>query len=185
MTSLRMAAGLALIALTLSLGACNSVESTLDPSAVDTSQSATSVAGAPSAGPMQPITTSARVEFAPIVGSTVTAITPLSHRLSVRARELGIKLNSGGDPTTTHLVKGYFSALPDEGQTTVIYVWDVLDSAGNRLHRIQGKAVSPKASADMPGAASDPWQTMEPAVMESIADTTVNELATWLAANAA
>lgn len=176
----RLAAGAACLLAALALGACTSVESALDPSALDTArQEAT--AGAPA----QPIVTSARVELAPIVGSTVEAISPLSRRLSLRAKELGIELNAGGDPTTTHTLKGYFSALPEDGQTTVVYVWDVIDASGNRLHRIQGSAVSPSANVDMPGANTDAWRTVEPAIMESIADTTMNELATWLAANAA
>ncbi len=176
----RFAAGAVCFLAALSLGACTSVETALDPSAIDTAQQETTTET-----PGQSIATSARIEFAPIVGSTVTAISPLSRRLSVRAKELGIKLNAGGDPTTTHLVKGYFSALPEEGQTTVVYVWDVLDASGNRLHRIQGKAVSPSANIDMPGASTDSWNTVEPAIMESIADTTMGQLAAWLAANAA
>jgi len=59
----------------------------------------------------------------------------------------------------------------------VIYVWDVLDPAGNRLHRIQGQQ---GASGKGEG-----WAAVPPATMQAIADQTVDQLMIWLAAAAA
>ena len=98
-----------------------------------------------------------RIQFAPIVGSTVEAVTPLTQRLAERAHERGIGLaGKGGD--ATHILKGYFSAISEGGATTVIYVWDVLDPSGNRLHRIQGQA-----KADGRG---EGWPAVPPATMK-------------------
>ncbi|KAI1692705.1 hypothetical protein Ddc_23410 [Ditylenchus destructor] len=75
-------------------------------------------------------------------------------------------------------MKGYFSVLSEDNQTTVLYVWDVLDASGNRLHRIQGQE-------KVQGAAADSWSVVQPATMQAIADRTMQEYSTWLAANRA
>ena len=120
----------------------------------------------------------ARVRFAPIVGSTVEAVTPMSRRISLRAREAGMVIVAAGDPGQTHLVKGYFSALADAGQTTVIYVWDILDGAGDRMHRIQGQ----ETVQGEPDPAA-PWNAVPAEVMERIGDRMMGELTAWLVAH--
>lgn len=122
-----------------------------------------------------PSTARARINFAPIVGATVEAAGPLSERLALKARERGIALARSGETGTTHVLKGYFSAITEGKKTTVIYVWDVLDPSGNRLHRIQGQ----KAVAA--GSASG-WASVPREAMLEIADGTVDELVAWLAA---
>lgn len=119
------------------------------------------------------VTTNARVQFAPVVGATAKAVAPLSRRLALRAAERGIKLSGRSDSQTTHVMKGYFSAISEAGQTTVIYVWDVLDPSGNRLHRIQGQS---KAG----GGNGDAWSSVSDVTMETIADNTIQSLAKWL-----
>jgi hypothetical protein len=115
----------------------------------------------------------AKLRFAPIVGAPIAAATPLSQRLSALAKEKGITLGTSGDTDNTHIMKGYFSALPDGNQTTIIYVWDVLDPAGTRLHRIQGQE-------KVPGGGTDPWSTVPPKVMEGIADKAIQGYLTWV-----
>ena len=119
----------------------------------------------------------ARIHFAPIVGSTVEAVTPLTEQLALRVRESGIAIARSGEPGTTHLLKGYLSALTEGKDTTVIYVWDVLDPAGNRLHRIQGQQ---KVS----GGTGTGWTAVSAADMRAVADTTASQLAAWLSARA-
>ena len=126
-------------------------------------------------GPIAAVLTPSRIQFAPIVGSTVEAVTPLTQRLAERAHERGIGLaGKGGD--ATHVLKGYFSAISEGGTTTVIYVWDVLDTSGNRLHRIQGQA-----KADGKG---EGWPAVPQATMKGIADRTIDEFAQWLSTRA-
>lgn len=128
--------------------------------------------------PEQPGLGNARIRFAPIVGSTVEAVTPMSRRISLRAKEAGMVIVPADDPGQTHLIKGYFSALPDAGQTTVIYVWDILDGAGDRMHRIQGQET---VSGEPDPAA--PWAAVPADVMERIGDRMMGELTAWLAAH--
>ncbi|QND53807.1 hypothetical protein HB779_19345 [Phyllobacterium sp. 628] len=125
-------------------------------------------------GAAQPgVARTAKLRFAPIVGAPIAAATPLSQRLSALAKAKGIVLGTAADTDNTHIMKGYFSALPDGNKTTIIYVWDVLDPAGTRLHRIQGQEV-------VPGNGTDPWSTVPPKVMESIADKAIDGYLQWV-----
>ena len=138
---------------------------------------ATSATLPPVSGPVSAIAANARVQFAPVIGATVEAVTPLTERLMSRARERGIGLAPSGDPATTHMLKGYLAAISDNKATTVIYVWDVLDPAGNRLHRIQGQR-------KVEGAAGEGWQAVSPDIMRAIGDQTIDEFAVWLTGQA-
>lgn len=178
------------------LSACNSAKDVLEPSAVaPTEQSAAlartegtdvaapAVAGAATAAaaavPAQTaaVVSKARVQFAPIVGATVEAATPLTQRLGARARERGITLAGSTDTTPPGIImRGYFSAMTEGKDTTVVYVWDVYDPAGTRLHRINGQQTAVSAGS------GEGWPAVAPATMQSIADSTIDQLAAWLAA---
>jgi hypothetical protein len=170
------------------LAGCNT-DSTLNPATAPTAQASVSSATTPAAS--APAATSSgqstqaalpvgslssqRVQFAPIVGATVESVAPLSKELAARAKERGLSLVEANDPSTTLLMKGYFSALTDNGQTTVIYVWDVLDPAGNRLHRIEGQQKAPPGNGQGFAAVTDD-------TMKTIANQTIDQLVTWMAA---
>lgn len=186
------AAGLSAL---VALSACNSSKDVLEPSAITpTEQSnalanaegtdvgAPTIAPAPAApAPLSPqaaaIVAKTRVQFAPIVGTPVEAATPLTQRLGIRARERGITLAGSTDTTPPGIImRGYFSAMTEGKDTTVVYVWDVYDPAGTRLHRINGQQSAASAGS------GDGWPAVAPATMQSIADSTIDQLATWLAA---
>lgn len=177
------------IAAALALAGCTSTQDVLEPSALLGEGTATATPPAAAfpdsqgaGGAQQPTTApalaaaagNARIQFAPVVGAPGEASAPLAARLSSRAGERGVALAGAGESGATHILKGYFSAISDNGQTTVIYVWDVVDPAGNRVHRIQGQARS--------ATRGDGWDAVEPSTMESIADQTVDQLIVWLAA---
>jgi hypothetical protein len=136
--------------------------------------SAAATQPAASPGPAAAVRTSAKVQFAPAVGAPTESVNPLAARLTARAAQRGIGLAAAGDATATHVIRGYFSAFTEQRETTVIYVWDVLDPAGARLHRIQGQQ---KVAA---GAQGEGWNSVTPQTMEAIADRTIDDLATWL-----
>ena len=119
-----------------------------------------------------------RLQIAPIVGASVEAATPLTAELQTRARQRGITLAGSTDQTATHVLKGYFSTMTEGKDTTVIYVWDVYDPAGNRLHRINGQ----QKAASVSGA--EGWPAVAPATMQAIADQTIDQFAAWLGGSA-
>ena len=158
------------------MSACTTPQSVLEPTAL-VSQNTTGaqqfpLTQQPGAQQTTAVQSDARVQFAPVIGATAEASTPLAARLTARANARGINLVGAGGASATHIMRGYFSAISDNGETTVIYVWDVVDPSGNRIHRIQGQAKS--------SGTGDGWSGVQSATMEAIADQTVDQLASWL-----
>ncbi|TPL54164.1 hypothetical protein [Mesorhizobium sp. B2-4-6] len=188
----------------LALGACTNAKDVLEPSAITppassaqplptpqgsstTATSPTTTAPAPSPAPSTavspatratPAQTAAlartRLQVAPIVGASVEAAAPLTAELQARARQRGLTLVGSTDQTATHVLKGYFSTMSEGKDTTVIYVWDIYDPSGNRLHRINGQQKAPAAGS------GEGWPTVAPATMQAIADQTIDQFAAWL-----
>jgi hypothetical protein len=170
------------------VSACSSTQDVLEPSAIAAAPPAPGAlqaevgaipvqnASADSAALNPGIAARTRLRFDPIVGATVDVATPLTERLAQRARARGIRLAGSADPSTTHVLKGYFSTLTEGGQTTVIYVWDVYDPAGNRLHRINGQQKAPSGGGEG-------WAAVPSATMQAIADSTIDQLSSWLASS--
>jgi hypothetical protein len=84
------------------------------------------------------------IRFLPIIGAPVEAVTPLSRQLGAEARSHGLTIKGSGDTDSAFILKGYLTAFADGPSITVSYVWDVLDSSGARLHRIQGTESVPQ-----------------------------------------
>jgi hypothetical protein len=172
------------------LAGCNSTEATLSSVPGSGSSASSSASSGETAGTVQTtgtVQTSGapqvagalrldKLQIAPIVGAPVSVVTPLSQRLAADAKAKGVTLAAASEAGQAYVMKGYFSALAEGGQTTVIYVWDILDPAGNRMHRIQGQE-------KVAGSAPDNWSAVTPAAMEAIADRTMQEYSAWLAAN--
>lgn len=191
----------------LALAACTNAKDVLEPSAIapQSTQSLSGAGGAatPPSTPAQPAGTAqtadtaqpsaaaavppaqsaaaiarTRLQVAPIVGASVEAATPLTAELQTRARQRGITLAGSTDQTPTHVLKGYFSTMTEGKDTTVIYVWDIYDPAGNRLHRINGQQKAPSVGG------GEGWAAVAPATMQAIADQTIDQFATWLGGGA-
>lgn len=120
----------------------------------------------------RPAATAQSLYIAPIIGAPLNVVTPMTQRLTQTAQARGITLTGNENSPSSHVMKGYFSALADNGQTTVLYVWDVLDPAGNRLHRIQGEQ-------KVQGTTTDSWGAVTPNAMEAIADQTIQQYLNW------
>ncbi|MBZ9850675.1 hypothetical protein LB565_22065 [Mesorhizobium sp. CA14] len=193
----------------LALGACTNAKDVLEPSAITppansaqssatpqststTATSATTTAPAPSPAPsttaspatrVTPAQTAAlaktRLQVAPIVGASVDAAAPLTAELQTRAKQRGLTLVGSTDQTATHVLKGYFSTMSEGKDTTVIYVWDIYDPSGNRLHRINGQQKAPSVGS------GEGWPTVAPATMQAIADQTIDQFAAWLGSGGA
>jgi hypothetical protein len=186
----------------LVLAACTNAKDVLEPSAITppaaSAQPAQPLAApgiapaatpAPAVGattPANPAQSAAalsktRLQIAPIVGASVEAATPLTSELQTRARQRGITLAGSADQAATHVLKGYFSTMTEGKDTTVIYVWDVYDPAGNRLHRINGQMKAPSVNS---GGSADAWKAVAPATMQAIADQTIDQFTAFLGGKA-
>ncbi|UCI09365.1 hypothetical protein [Mesorhizobium sp. B1-1-8] len=181
----------------LALAACTNTKDVLDPSAIKppassaqqlpaaqgtsavtspttTSPVSTTAASAPATPAQTAALARTRLQVAPIVGASVEVAAPLTAELQTRAKQRGLTLVGSTDQTPTHVMKGYFSTMSEGKDTTVIYVWDVYDPAGNRLHRINGQQKAPSVGS------SEGWPAVAPATMQAIADQTIDQFAAWL-----
>ena len=165
------------------LAGCNSTESTLNigggranspPISAVTPDVA---APAPSKSPAAQAAaiSGTRMQFAPMIGAPVAQGTALSRRLTLRAKEKNLAIFPASEKNVTHILKGYFSLLNENGKLTVLYVFDVIDPSGNRLHRISGQESAGAA------AARTAWESVPAPLMEKIADRTMDEFAVWRA----
>lgn len=143
------------------------------PVAAQAAPAAPPVAAAPRTAAIAP-QSGTIVQVAPIVGATQSSVVPLSQRLALRAAERGVRLSN--TPGGSLVMRGYFSAMRQGSDAVVIFVWDVIDSAGNRVHRIQGQETVRM------GGNGDPWTAVDNRTMEKIADRTVDDLSAWLGA---
>jgi hypothetical protein len=120
------------------------------------------------------------IRFLPVIGAPVEAVTPLSRRLGSDARASGLVIRPSNDASAAEILKGYFSAFEGDGpkgrQVTIVYVWDVLDPAGNRLNRMQGQEVVPIRGA---ARENSPWASVPAATMELIAAKTISDYLNW------
>ena len=110
-----------------------------------------------------------RIDLAPITGAPARTLPPLSRAMAERGRQIGLGL--GGTPT--HRLKGYFSINDDGAETRVVYIWDVVDSRGRRVHRIQGQEQLAQTSR------GDAWAIVRDETMAAIGRKTVDRFAEW------
>jgi hypothetical protein len=112
------------------------------------------------------------IRFLPIIGAPMEAVKPLSQELGNAARSSGLTILPSSDRAADNILKGYLSAFEDGDKVNIVYVWDVLDSAGNRLHRLQGQQAAPKQG-------SDPWASANASLMQEIARSTIGSYVEW------
>ena len=114
----------------------------------------------------------ARFSFVSLTGAPSSVITRISSALGRETVARGLKLAPSGDPTATYVIKGYLSAVGDASGTIVVYVWDIFDAQGRRLHRVSGQETVAASSAD-------PWGAVDGAAVDAIARRTIEGIAAW------
>ncbi len=116
----------------------------------------------------------ARFAFAPVSGAPLDVLRDMSAAMNQEARTRRIQVVPNGDPSATYVVRGYLSAVSDgPGPSTLVYVWDVLDRNGVRLHRITGQEKG-RAAGD------DSWSGIGEPTIEVAARKTMDALSEWV-----
>jgi hypothetical protein len=127
--------------------------------------------------PPNPGVRDARFAFAPITGAPAELLTELSDQLSQDATSRSLTLVPYGDDTADYTIKGYLSAVGGSSGTILVYVWDIVDRDGNRLHRLSGQESSSQS-------APDPWLGVSGDTLSLVAQRTVDGLAAWVSQRA-
>lgn len=117
--------------------------------------------------------TSKAVTFLPFEGAPQTKTASLTRLLNSSAQSKGLNILPATRTGAKYRVKGYFSALNDGNGTLLVYVWDVVDGTGKRLHRINGRERTGTSR-------TDPWQAITDKEMQRVADDTTVRLKTWV-----
>jgi hypothetical protein len=96
----------------------------------------------------------------------------LNNALKRFAASRTLNLVDYGDSTATYRAEGYISAIGDTNRVLLVYVWDVYDANGNRLHRFSGQEPAG-------GAGADPWSAVDLKLIDDVARETIDSLADW------
>ena len=118
-------------------------------------------------------TQTARVEIAPIIGAPESVARDLQAQLatSIERGKISVARAPGGKGE--YVLRGYVVAAREKAGSKISYIWDVTDQTGKRAHRITGEEFAN-------GAGKDPWSTVTPQIVQSIADKTATQIASWL-----
>src|SRR5690606_7086952 len=79
---------------------------------------------------------------------------------------------------SAYRVRGYLAARVESGRTAISWTWDVYDAEQRRAIRITGAQSRPGKHK-----ASEAWTVADDAMLTSIAGTSLDQLAAFLAAN--
>lgn len=168
-----------LIAVLPALNACTTADGSLGmrppgnvSTAPATSLAATGSSPAPAAAPAMVGPAVADVQFFPVIGAPPEKVAELSSALAKNAAADRVAILPTTGKVAPYRLKGYFSAFDDGKQTVVIYVWDVIDPAGERIERIQGQEM-------LAGRAADPWSAVGHETLEKIAARTMQDFVTF------
>ena len=122
------------------------------------------------------LNTSDAMTFLPVEGAPQGKVTTLSKSIKQAAKTHGLAVLPANQSGAKYQVKGYFSALNDGSGTLLIYIWDIFDGSGKRLHRINGQERT--ASTE-----TNPWQAISDKELGRVADATAQRLKSWVETN--
>ncbi|WP_099864528.1 hypothetical protein [Pararhizobium haloflavum] len=138
----------------------------------ETTDTRMALAGLSEAEPSLKSSEQASVRFAPIIGAPLSASDPLTAGLRAAASRQNIAIRSFADETSDHVLKGYMAVDTSGEGTTVIYVWDVFDESGQRLHRIHG-------TTETIDTGDEGWEAISSDQFREIAERTLLEYGNW------
>jgi hypothetical protein len=115
----------------------------------------------------------AKVEIAPVIGAPDNISRDLQTQLtsSMERSKITVARAPGGKGEFT--LRGYIVAAREKTGSKISYIWDVTDQSGKRANRITGEEFAA-------GAGKDPWSSVTPQIVQSIADKTAAQIASWL-----
>lgn len=116
----------------------------------------------------------AKFAFAPIEGVPVPILQAMSNALNQEAGQKRVNVVPASDPAAVYTVRGYLTAVAEGQNAKLVYVWDVVDRQGTRLHRVTGQEIG---GAFRNG---DPWTGVGMANITEAARKTMDSLANWV-----
>ncbi|MEZ5844089.1 MAG: hypothetical protein R3D27_10225 [Hyphomicrobiaceae bacterium] len=121
----------------------------------------------------QPAKSGRRIALSPVIGAPEQVAQQIASALNASAGRQNVVIVGANEPAEFTL-RGYIVAAAERSGTKVSYIWDVSSPTGQRVNRITGEETIKGA------AAKDPWASVSPAIVQTIADKTAGSLSTWL-----
>jgi len=115
-----------------------------------------------------------KIAIAPVIGAPDVIAKLLRSELSTALGKKNIVVANSPTDNPRYTLRGYVVSAREKTKTKISYIWDVTDSAGKRVNRINGEELAPS------GSNSDPWAAMTPGIVQTISTKTAASLATWL-----
>jgi hypothetical protein len=115
----------------------------------------------------------AKIEIAPVIGAPDNISRDLQTQLTSAMGRAKISVAQAQGGKGEYTLRGYIVAAREKTGSKISYIWDVTDQAGKRANRITGEEFAA-------GAGKDPWSTVTPQIVQSIADKTAAQIASWL-----
>lgn len=103
----------------------------------------------------------ARLGFAPIDGLPPDIENRLSDSLRRSAFRRNMFLVPNGDPSQSHLVRGYLSLASNSLGTVIVYIWDISANNGSPPFRISGQVLAPDARTN--------WNNIDSGALDMLA----------------
>jgi hypothetical protein len=124
----------------------------------------------------KPTPTAAAVTFAlePITNAPGEMVYGFEDALKKDAPSRQLKIVDVNDPAAEYRLKIYLSAVGDYSGSLMIYVADVFDATGGRVHRISGQIKTG-------GSTADPWAPIKATgILAQAAQETIDALGDWV-----
>ncbi len=115
----------------------------------------------------------AKLEIAPVIGAPDNISRDLQTQLTSSFDRSKISVARGPGGKGEYVLRGYIVAAREKTGSKISYIWDVTDQTGKRANRITGEEFAS-------GAGKDPWSSVTPQIVQSIADKTAAQIASWL-----
>lgn len=115
----------------------------------------------------------AKLEIAPVIGAPDNISRDLQTQLTSSFDRSKISVAHPPGGKGEYVLRGYIVAAREKTGSKISYIWDVTDQTGKRANRITGEEFAA-------GAGKDPWSAVTPQIVQSIADKTAAQIASWL-----
>ncbi|HXF53015.1 MAG TPA: hypothetical protein VNK52_02720 [Hyphomicrobiaceae bacterium] len=116
-----------------------------------------------------------KIAIAPVIGAPDAVSKQLTAQLTAAIEKQRITVAKSPADKVDYTLRGYMVAAKERNGVKLSYIWDLTDGASKRVNRIQKEEVVPG------GDSRDPWASVTPQVVQTIADKTAESLSTALA----
>jgi predicted small secreted protein len=113
------------------------------------------------------------VSFLPFIGVPVNTADNIYKFIREHAAGENVQLALRLDEPATYRVKTYINAVGGSTTMTFVFIVEIYDVAGARVHRFVGQETGP-------GASGDPWMGIDGDTMKRIGSRILNGVQSWL-----